>query len=153
MLPDLWTDLFRVMDDIKESVRIAAAKNSSMMVCVNYVLQFVDGAEILSLLVPKLIDLIKKSVGLGTKGTAAHVVITLTHQCPQDLQVFTGKFLAAFVTGLADRNPGTWPMSSLHCKQTAVIFTNVNKQPLKFFIFSKNVNKRAVRFVNKHLVF
>ena len=30
-LPDIWRDLFRVMDDIKESVRLAAAKAVSAM--------------------------------------------------------------------------------------------------------------------------
>lgn len=44
-------------------------------------------------------------MGLSTKGTAAHVVISLTHQCPLELQPFTGKILAAFVACLADRNP------------------------------------------------
>ena len=47
--------------------RISAAKSSPMMECVNHVLQFVDG-DILILLIPKLIDLIKSSIGLSTKG-------------------------------------------------------------------------------------
>ena len=37
-------------------------------------------------LIPKLIDLIKSSIGLATRGTAAHVVVSLTHQCPLELQ-------------------------------------------------------------------
>ena len=89
--------------------------------CVNYVLQFVDG-EILPELVPKLIDLIKSSIGLGTKGTAASVIISLTHQCPQELQVFTGKILAAFVAGLSDRNPAvrkTYASAIGHLMKTA----------------------------------
>ena len=104
-----------------DSARIAAAKSSPMMDCVNYVLQFVDG-EILVQLVPRLIDLIKSSIGLGTKGTAAHVVVTLTHQCPLDLQAFTGKILAAFVAGLGDRNPAvrkTYASAIGHLMKTA----------------------------------
>ena len=50
-------------------------------------------------------ELIKHSVGLGTKGAAAHVVTALTHQCPLELQQYTGKVLAAFFAGLSDRNP------------------------------------------------
>ena len=44
-------------------------------------------------------------VGLLARGGAAHVVMSLTHQCPLDLQPFTGKLLAALVGGLSDRNP------------------------------------------------
>ena len=53
----------------------------------------------------RLVDLIKTSVGLGTKGAAAHVITALTHQCPLDLQQYTSKILAALFTGLSDRNP------------------------------------------------
>jgi hypothetical protein len=43
--------------------------------------------------------------GLLARGGAAHVVMSLTHQCPLDLQPFTGKLLSALVGGLSDRNP------------------------------------------------
>ena len=45
------------------------------------------------------------SVGLGTKGATAHVITALTHQCPLELQQYTGKILSALFTGLSDRNP------------------------------------------------
>ena len=67
------------------------------------VLQYVD-AETLTGLVPRLVDLIKGNVGIGAKGSTAHLVTTLTHLCPLDLQPHTGKILAAFVSGLTDRN-------------------------------------------------
>ena len=53
----------------------------------------------------RLVELIKMSVGLGTKGATAHVITALTHQCPLDLQQYTGKILSALFTGLSDRNP------------------------------------------------
>merc|ERR1719509_653959 len=87
-----------------DSARIAASRGTPTMECVNYVLQFVDSAS-LAMLVPRLTDIIKSGVALVTRGGAAHVVTTLTHQCPLDLQPFTGKLLNAFVTGLIDRNP------------------------------------------------
>ena len=40
-----------------------------------------------------------------SKAGAAHVVTSLTSQCPLDLQAFTGKLLSAFLSGLSDRNP------------------------------------------------
>jgi len=87
-----------------DMARIAAARSSPLMDCVNYVIQFVDD-EVLSGLVPRLVDMIKANVGLGTKGSAAHVVTNLTHQCPLQLQPYTSKLLAAFFAGLSDRNP------------------------------------------------
>ena len=84
--------------------RISAAKSSPMMECVNFVIQYVDASSLMGL-VPRLVDLIKTSIGLGTKGAAAHVVTALTHQCPLELEQYTGKILAAFFTGLSDRNP------------------------------------------------
>merc|ERR1712223_867441 len=108
-----------------DSARIAAAKSSPMMECVNHVLQFVDG-DTLTMLIPKLIELIKSSVGLSTIGTAAHVVVSLTHQCPHELQAFTGKILAAFVAGLGDRNPAvrkTFASSIGHLMKTAKDFS------------------------------
>ena len=53
----------------------------------------------------RLVELIKMSVGLGTKGATAHVITALTHQCPLELQQYTGKILSALFTGLSDRNP------------------------------------------------
>ena len=93
--------------DIQErldSARLAASRSTPTMECVNYVLQFVTSTS-LAELVPRLVEVIKSGVALVTRGGAAHVVTTLTHQCPLDLQPFTGKLLSAFVAGLSDRNP------------------------------------------------
>jgi len=93
--------------DIQEkldSARIAAITSHPTMECVNFVLQYVNATN-LEQLVPRLVDLIKSSPGLVTKGGTAIVVNNLTNQCPLDLQPYTGKLLAAFVSGLSDRNP------------------------------------------------
>jgi proteasome component ECM29 len=69
-----------------DSARIAAARSSPMMDCVNFVLQYVD-SQALASLASQLIDLIKQpGIALGTKGATVHVITTLTHQCPLDLQ-------------------------------------------------------------------
>ena len=79
---------------------------SATMECVNFVLQYVD-TKVLALLVPKLVDIIKikNNPSIVSKAGAAHVVTSLTSQCPLDLQAFTGKLLSAFLSGLSDRNP------------------------------------------------
>jgi len=96
-----------VDQDVQEkldSARMAASRSTPTMECVNYVLQYVD-TTVLALLVPRLVDIIRSNPSIVCKGGAAHVVTTLTHQCPLDLQAFTGKLLSAFLTGLSDRNP------------------------------------------------
>jgi hypothetical protein len=43
--------------------------------------------QALATLASQLIDLIKQpGIALGTKGATVHVITTLTHQCPLDLQ-------------------------------------------------------------------
>jgi len=96
-----------VDQDVQEkldSARMAASKSLPTMECVNFVLQYVD-TEVLTQLVPRLVDIIKGNPSIVIRAGAAHVVTTLTHQCPLDLQQFTGKLLSAFLSGLSDRNP------------------------------------------------
>ncbi len=104
-----------------DMARIVSARSSPMMECVSHVLQFVD-ADTLRELVPRLVDLVKGNVGIGTKGATAHLITTLTHQCPLELQQYTGKILAAFVSGLADRNAAvrkTYASAIGHLMKTA----------------------------------
>lgn len=55
-------------------------------------------------LVPKVLELIKSSVGLGTRIACAHFITLLVVQLGADLQPFAGKILSTLVTGLTDRN-------------------------------------------------
>ena len=87
-----------------DTARMAASRSSRPMECVNFVLQYVDTA-VLAQLVPRLVDIIRGNPSIVTRAGAAHVVTTLTTQCPLDLQQFTGKLLSAFLAGLQDRNP------------------------------------------------
>uniref|UniRef100_A0AAX7VK09 Ecm29 proteasome adaptor and scaffold n=1 Tax=Astatotilapia calliptera TaxID=8154 RepID=A0AAX7VK09_ASTCA len=67
-----------------DAARLSAAKSSPMMETVNMCLQHLDVA-VLGELVPRLCELLKSGVGLGTKGGCASVIVSLTVQCPQDL--------------------------------------------------------------------
>ena len=87
-----------------DTARMSASKSSATMECVNFVLQYVDSG-VLALLVPRLVDIIKSNPSIVSNAGAAHVVTSLTSQCPLDLQAFTGKLLSAFLAGLSDRNP------------------------------------------------
>ncbi|XP_041951493.1 proteasome adapter and scaffold protein ECM29 [Alosa sapidissima] len=86
-----------------DAARLSAAKSSPMMETVNMCLQHLD-APVLGELVPKLCDLLKSGVGLGTKGGCASVIMSLTVQCPQDLSPYSGKLMAALLNGIHDRS-------------------------------------------------
>ncbi|XP_072010829.1 proteasome adapter and scaffold protein ECM29 isoform X2 [Engystomops pustulosus] len=86
-----------------DSARLNAAKSSPMMETINMCIQHLD-VSVLAELVPKLCELIKSGLGLGTKGGCASVVVSLTTQCPQDLMPYSGKLMSALVNGLCDRN-------------------------------------------------
>ncbi|MBN3274657.1 ECM29 protein, partial [Polyodon spathula] len=86
-----------------DGARLSAAKSSPMMETINMCLQHLD-ASVLGELVPRLCDLLKGAVGLGTKGACASVIVSLTVQCPQDLTPYSGKLMSALVNGLNDRS-------------------------------------------------
>ncbi|XP_068677297.1 proteasome adapter and scaffold protein ECM29-like isoform X3 [Montipora foliosa] len=86
-----------------EGVRIAASKTSPMMETINMCVQFVD-STVLPELVPRLCDLLRTGVGLGTKAGSAGFVVSLTMQCSQELTPFAGKLLNALLSGLNDRS-------------------------------------------------
>uniref|UniRef100_A0A673A283 Ecm29 proteasome adaptor and scaffold n=1 Tax=Sphaeramia orbicularis TaxID=375764 RepID=A0A673A283_9TELE len=86
-----------------DAARLSAAKSSPMMETVNMCLQHLD-VSVLGELVPRLCELLKSGVGLGTKGGCASVIVSLTVQCPQDLTPYSGKLMSALLNGLHDRS-------------------------------------------------
>ncbi|KAJ8933932.1 hypothetical protein NQ314_013688 [Rhamnusium bicolor] len=86
-----------------DSARASFAKSHFTTETVSKSLQYAD-ASILEELVPRIVELMKGSVGLGTRIACAHFITLLVVQLGQDVQPYTGKFLAALVNGLTDRN-------------------------------------------------
>ncbi|PIK34534.1 putative proteasome-associated protein ECM29-like [Apostichopus japonicus] len=86
-----------------DNVRIAATKASPMMDTINTCVQYVD-VEVLTELVPRLNDLIKSGIGVGTKAGCANLVIMIVQQCPLDLEPFAGKILGSLLSGLNDKS-------------------------------------------------
>ncbi|XP_013777201.1 proteasome-associated protein ECM29 homolog [Limulus polyphemus] len=86
-----------------DNARIAASRSSPMMETVNHCVQYMD-KQVTEELVPRLVDLIRSSVGLGTKTGCSYLISNLTFQCPREIEPFAGKLLAAFINGLGDRN-------------------------------------------------
>nr|XP_034996453.1 proteasome adapter and scaffold protein ECM29 isoform X2 [Zootoca vivipara] len=86
-----------------DSARLSAAKSSPMMETINMCLQYLD-VSVLGELVPRLCELTRSGLGIGTKGGCASVIVSLTTQCPQDLTPYSGKLMSALLSGLTDRN-------------------------------------------------
>uniref|UniRef100_A0A8C9YF89 Ecm29 proteasome adaptor and scaffold n=1 Tax=Sander lucioperca TaxID=283035 RepID=A0A8C9YF89_SANLU len=86
-----------------DAARLSAAKSSPIMETVNMCLQHLD-VSVLGELVPRLCELLKSGVGLGTKGGCASVIVSLTVQCPQDLTPYSGKLMSALLNGIHDRS-------------------------------------------------
>uniref|UniRef100_A0A8K9XGA8 Ecm29 proteasome adaptor and scaffold n=1 Tax=Oncorhynchus mykiss TaxID=8022 RepID=A0A8K9XGA8_ONCMY len=96
--------------DAMDAARLSAAKSSPMMETINMCLQHLD-VSVLGELVPRLCELLKSGVGLGTKGGCASVIVSLTVQCPQDLTPYSGNHVTLWVrtgfihlTGCINRN-------------------------------------------------
>lgn len=71
----------------------------SLESCCRYV-----NADILQVLVPKLIQTLQANVGLGTKSGASRLVIMLRAQAPSDLTPFADSLLKCLTRCLTDRN-------------------------------------------------
>lgn len=89
--------------DRVDAARVAASRTSPAMETINFCVQYVD-ASVLEELVPRLVEQSRSAVGLSTRAGCGHLVATLAHHCPLDLQPHAGKLLRAFVRGLSDRN-------------------------------------------------
>lgn len=90
--------------DIVDTIRATATKSHYTTETVTKCVQYFD-AESLSTVVPKIQELLRSSVGLGTKVASAHFVVLITHHFTYDqLQPYAGKLLATLVSGLTDRN-------------------------------------------------
>lgn len=55
-------------------------------------------------LIPKVVELMKSTVGLGTRIACAHFVNLLVVQLGADVTPYSGKILSTLVNGLTDRN-------------------------------------------------
>uniref|UniRef100_A0ABD2WFD9 TOG domain-containing protein n=1 Tax=Trichogramma kaykai TaxID=54128 RepID=A0ABD2WFD9_9HYME len=68
-------------------------------------IQYID-SSILKDLMPKVIELFKTSLKLGTKLACSNFLIKLSSFMKMELQPYVGKILAVLINGLTDRNAG-----------------------------------------------
>ncbi|CAI8054228.1 Proteasome adapter and scaffold protein ECM29 [Geodia barretti] len=88
-----------------DNIRVKVSRQSPMMETIELCIPNVDG-EVLTGLVPRLVDIFKSGVGLGTKAATAQLVVSLVRSCRNDLTPHAGKLLTALTNGLLDRSVG-----------------------------------------------
>ncbi|KAG7212048.1 hypothetical protein KM043_012404 [Ampulex compressa] len=89
--------------DAIDHLRAGVAKGHYATETITKCIQYID-ADILKSLMPKVVELLKCSVGLGTKVACSHFLILLSTHFKQELQPYAGKVLSALMNGLSDRN-------------------------------------------------
>lgn len=89
--------------DLQEKLdiaRINASKNTPMVEIINLNIKYID-ADLLSNLLPKLIELIKRGLGVSTKAGLCNLISTLIDQSPNVIAPYAGKLMAAFVNAIS----------------------------------------------------
>ncbi|KAJ1522342.1 hypothetical protein ONE63_002635 [Megalurothrips usitatus] len=86
-----------------DTVRAAAAKSHHSTETMTKCLQYVD-AEILEKLIPRVVDMLRTSIGLGTRVATTHLIVLLSRTMKTELQAYAGKLLGVLINGLLDRN-------------------------------------------------
>ena len=92
-LPDIWSDLFRVMDDIKESVRIAAGKavNALSRTCIRMCDSAQSGAkaseENVKVILPTILDKGLASNAKEVRAMALQTIVKITKSAGPLLKV------------------------------------------------------------------
>ncbi|KAL0121628.1 hypothetical protein PUN28_006856 [Cardiocondyla obscurior] len=93
------TETQEVIDNFRANVAKGHYASDTITKCIQYV-----DADVLKDLMPKVIDLIKYSIGFGTKIACSHFVILLSTHLKTELQPYSAKVLSALLNGLLDRN-------------------------------------------------
>ena len=90
-----------------DMARINASKNTPMIEIINMNLDNLNDDQLLSELMPRLIEIIKKGLGVSTKAGVCHIISNLIDQQPSKMSTFAGKLLAAFVNSMANEQNKT----------------------------------------------
>jgi proteasome component ECM29 len=97
-------DKYNISQDALDSARLTAAKTSPIMDTLDQCVQFID-SEILKSLVPRVILIIRKGVGLPTRAGTARFIYTLVNRFPRELAEHADSILKALSGAIFDRTP------------------------------------------------
>ena len=91
-----------------DMARIAASKNTPMVEIINMNLQNLNDEAIIGELVPRLIEIIRRGLGVSTKAGVCHIISSLVDQQPAIMAHFAGKIMGALVNSMScEQNKAT----------------------------------------------
>jgi proteasome component ECM29 len=90
-----------------DEARIAASKGSPMVEIVDMSVAHVSDEEQFAELIPRLIELIKRGLGVSTKAGVCHVLATLVASQPARMSVYSGKLMGVLVSAMSGENNKT----------------------------------------------
>ncbi|KAI8892685.1 proteasome stabiliser-domain-containing protein [Globomyces pollinis-pini] len=96
-------DSYNLTQEQLDTSRLSAAKTSPIMDAIDQCVQNVD-EEVLVTLVPKLVILIRKGVGLPTRAGTARFVYSLVQRVPLEMRVHADEVLKALSSAIYDRS-------------------------------------------------
>jgi len=89
--------------DKLDRIRLEFVKSTPMMETAIRCVKFYN-EQVLKELIPQVIELTKRGVGVPTKGGCAYFTTQLVSICGQDLSPFAAKLIRVFVSGLKDKS-------------------------------------------------
>jgi proteasome component ECM29 len=91
-----------------DMARISASKNTPMIEIINMNLQNLNDEPIIAELIPKLIEIIRRGLGVSTKAGVCHIISSLVDQQPNIMTNFAGKLMGALVNSMStEQNKAT----------------------------------------------
>lgn len=90
-----------------DMARIAASKNTPMVEIINMNIQYLNEDSIIAELIPKLIEIIKRGLGVSTKAGVCHIICALVDEQPNKMTAFSGKIMAVLVNSMSTENNKT----------------------------------------------
>ncbi len=89
--------------DLQEKLdlaRISTSKSTPMIEIINLALPLID-SELFEQLVPKLIEILRRGLGVSTKAGVCHIIISLIDMNPTMIAPYAGKLMASLVNAIS----------------------------------------------------
>jgi proteasome component ECM29 len=90
-----------------DQARIAASKNTPMIEIINICLEHLNEETQLAELMPRLIEIIKKGLGVSTKAGVCHILTYLVDRQAQKMIAFSGKLMGVLVNSMSTESNKT----------------------------------------------
>jgi proteasome component ECM29 len=84
-----------------DQARIAASKNTPMVEIINMSIEHLKEDEQFAELIPRLVDIIKKGLGVSTKAGVCHIIVTLVDTQPAKMSPYSGKLMGVLVNAMS----------------------------------------------------